>query len=39
MEKDFAGGPVVKNLPANERDMGSIHGSGKAPRVGNGNPL
>ena len=27
--KDFPGGAVVKNLPANARDMGSIPGSGK----------
>ena len=24
--QDFPGGPVVKNLPANARDMGSIPG-------------
>ena len=30
---------VVKNLPANARDMGSIPGSGRAPGEGNGNPL
>ena len=33
---------VVKNLPANAgdaRDTGSIPGSGRSPRVGNGNPL
>ena len=33
---------VVKNLPANAgdaRDMGSIPGSGRSPREGNGNPL
>ena len=33
----------VKNLPANTgdaaRDVGSIPGSGRAPGVGNGNPL
>ena len=32
---------VVKNLPANtgdERDLGSISGSGRSLRVGNGNP-
>ena len=27
--KDFPGGPVAKNLPANAWDMGSIPGSGK----------
>ena len=33
---------VVKNLPANAgdtRDMDSFPGSGRSPRVGNGNPL
>ena len=30
---------VVKNLPANARDMGWILRSGKSPREGNGNPL
>ena len=33
---------VVKNLPANagdRRDAGSIPGSGRSPREGNGNPL
>ena len=38
----FPGGTVVKNLPANAGDMGHlglIPGSGRAPRVGNGNPL
>ena len=33
---------VVKNLPANAgdvRDAGLIFGSGKSPRVANGNPL
>jgi len=29
---------VVKNLPANARDLGSIAGSGKSAE-GNGNPL
>ena len=38
----FPGGAVVKNLPANvgdERDVGSIPGSGRSPEEGNGNPL
>ena len=39
----FAGGAVVKNLPANTgdaRDVASIPGSGvHSPGVGNGNPL
>ena len=33
---------MVKNLPANSgdiRDAGSIPGSGRSPREGNGNPL
>ena len=36
------GGSVVKNLPANagdERNTGSIPGSGRYPGEGNGNPL
>ena len=36
---DFPGGSVVKNLPANARDMGSIPGLGRFPGEGNGNPL
>ena len=35
----FAGGSVVKNLPANAGDAGSIPGSGRSPGEGNGNPL
>ena len=35
----FPGGSVVKNLPANEGDVGSIPGSGISPGEGNGNPL
>ena len=33
---------VVKNLPASAgdtRDVGSIHGLGRSPGAGNGNPL
>ena len=40
--KSFPSGTVVKNPPVNawdERDMGSIPGSGKSPGVGNGNLL
>ena len=33
----FPGGSVVKNLPANAGDVGSIPGSGRSPGVGNGN--
>ena len=32
-------GAVVKNLPADAEDSGSIPGSGRAPGVGNGNPF
>ena len=38
----FPGGTVAKNLPANAGDTidsGLIPGSGRSPRVGNGNPL
>ena len=38
-EISFPGGAVVKNPPANAGDTGSIPGSGRSPRVGNGNPL
>ena len=30
---------MVKNLPANAGDMGSIPGGGRSPGEGNGNPL
>ena len=33
------GGTVVKNLPANAREAGSIPGSGRFPGIGNNNPL
>ena len=35
----FPGGSVVENPPANAGDAGSIPGSGRSPREGNGNPL
>ena len=38
----FPGATVIKNPPANAgdaRDMGSIPGSGRSSRVGNGNSL
>ena len=35
----FLVGSVIKNLPANAGDMGSIPGSGRFPGEGNGNPL
>ena len=39
MNLGFPGGLVVKNLPTNAGDMGSIPGSGRFPGEGNGNPL
>ena len=30
---------MVKNVPANAGDLGSIPGSGRSPGEGNGNPL
>ena len=35
----FPSGSVVKNLPANAGDTGSIPGSGRPPGEGNGNSL
>ena len=35
----FPGGSVVKNLPANAENTGSILGLGRSPEEGNGNPL
>ena len=35
----FPGGSVVKNLPANAGDSGSIPGLGRSPGKGNGKPL
>ena len=35
----FPRGSVVKNLPADIGDVGSIPGSGRPPGVGNGNTL
>ena len=37
--KGFPGGSVVKNLPANAEDVGSIPGLGRCPGVGNDNQL
>ena len=37
--KDFPGGSVVKNPPANTGDVGSIPGYGRSPEEGNANPL
>ena len=36
---DFPVGPVVKNPPANAKDLNLIPGSGKSPGEGNGTPL
>ena len=36
---DFPCGLVVKNLPANAGDVGSVPGSERSPGEGNGNPL
>ena len=41
-EREFIGFPgssVVKNLPANAGEMGSIHGWGRSSGEGQGNPL
>ena len=35
----FPNGSVVKNLPANAGDAGSIPGLARSPGGGNGNPL
>ena len=37
--KGFPGGSLIKNPPANSRDTGSVPGSRRSPRQGNGNPL
>ena len=37
--KDFSGGSVVKNLPANAGDVDSIPGLRRSPGEGNGNPF
>ena len=39
MTVGFPGGSVVKNLPANAGDQGSIPGLGRSPGEGNGNTL
>ena len=35
----FPGGSIIKILPANAGDAGSIPGLGRSPGEGNGNPL
>ena len=37
--RGFPGGSEVKHLPASIGDVGSIPGSGRSPRGGNGNPF
>ena len=39
MDRGFPGGSVVKSLPTNAEDEGSILGPGRSPREGNDNPL
>ena len=39
INRGFLGGSVVKKLPANSGDVGSIPESGRSPEGGNGNPL
>ena len=36
-DEDFPGSAVVKNLPADTGDMGSVPGSGRTPGEGNDN--
>ena len=38
-DQGFPGGSVIKNLPTNTGDTGSIPGSGRYSAVGNGNLL
>ena len=39
IDMSFSGGSVVKNLPANAGDGGSVTGLGRSLGEGNGNPL
>ena len=39
LRSGFPGSSVVKDLPVNAGDVGSIPGSGRSPREGNDNPL
>ena len=36
---DFSGGSDGKESACNEGDLGSVHGLGRSPGEGNGNPL
>ena len=38
-DRDFPGGPVVKNLPANVGNIGSVPGLEWSPGEGHSNPL
>ena len=38
LPQGFPGGSVIKNLPANVGDVGSIPGTGRSPGGGHGNP-
>ena len=38
-ERSIKSGSVVKSLPANAGDLGSVPGWGRSPRERNGNPL
>ena len=38
-QRGFPGGSVIKNMPANEGDMGLIPGLGRSLGEGNGNSL
>ena len=38
-KQGFLGGSMLKNLPSNAGDVGSIPGSGRSPGEGYGNPL
>ena len=39
IDVSFPDGSVIKNLPANAGDMGSISGLGRSPGEGDDNPL
>ena len=39
LPRDFPGGSVVKNLPANAGEVGSSPGLGRSPAEGDGNLL
>ena len=39
LKQGCPGGSVVKNLPTNTEEVGSVPGSGRSPGEGNSNPL